>query len=77
MSCFYVHILYTERPQVTIPSGDTVSIEIGRNLSIACDVSSPSNDHSMQWYKIDEDGKHVPGILVHIHTVFNDYLALM
>ena len=58
---FIYSIVCTALPEVIISSGDFLSVEIGRSVSLSCDVTSLSNNHTISWYKIDGNGELVPG----------------
>ncbi len=59
--CILTSIVSAALPEVIISSGDFVSVEIGRTVSLSCDVTSLSNNHTISWYKIDGNGELVPG----------------
>lgn len=63
MKCATIHLnpyFIIALPEVVIPSGALVTVEIGRSVSISCDVTSVNGGDQVAWYKL-EGGLQTPG----------------
>lgn len=49
-------------PLVSIPTGDTLTVTVGHNVSIPCIVRSFNNtEHQIRWFRSNDNGTFEPG----------------